>query len=96
MDPAIPPGGNMYIGAPRPDLLHQRHRIAAPVGNDMHCSAEAVDQGRSSGFIRSLSRAQREAYIAFYLAKGFEHVGETHFRIDDLGYLNNVYRFSLL
>ena len=42
------------------------------------------------------TNAENEPAIGFYLAKGFEHVGETHFRIDDQGYMNNVYRFDLL
>ncbi len=42
------------------------------------------------------TNAGNDPAIEFYLAKGFEHIGETHFRIDDQGYLNNVYRFSLL
>lgn len=34
--------------------------------------------------------------IAFYLKQGFEHVGETHFRIDNEAYLNNVYSYRLV
>jgi ribosomal protein S18 acetylase RimI-like enzyme len=30
--------------------------------------------------------------IAFYLKQGFEKVGTTHFRIQDQGYLNDVFR----
>jgi hypothetical protein len=30
--------------------------------------------------------------IAFYLKQGFEKVGTTHFRIQDEGYLNDVFR----
>ena len=41
------------------------------------------------------TNAENDPAIAFYLAKGFEHVGETHFFIEDKGYLNNVYRFAL-
>ena len=40
------------------------------------------------------TNSQNEPAIAFYLAQGFEHVGETSFSIKNKGYLNNVYRFS--
>lgn len=42
------------------------------------------------------TNAENDPAIGFYLRQGFEHVGETHFRIEDQGYLNNVYRLSLL
>lgn len=41
------------------------------------------------------TNAENDPAIAFYLAQGFEHVGETEFWIEDQGYLNNVYRLSL-
>ncbi len=41
------------------------------------------------------TNAQNAPAIAFYLAQGFEHVGETHFQIEDEGYLNNVYSYRL-
>ena len=41
------------------------------------------------------TNAENGPAIAFYLAKGFEHVGETDFCIEDKGYLNNIYRLSL-
>ena len=40
------------------------------------------------------TNVQDDPAIAFYLAQGFEHVGETNFCINDKGYLNNVYRLS--
>lgn len=41
------------------------------------------------------TNAENDPAIAFYLARGFEQVGETHFRIGDQGYLNNVYSYRL-
>lgn len=41
------------------------------------------------------TNAENDPAIAFYLAQGFEHVGETNFCIDDKGYLNNVYRLAI-
>ena len=39
------------------------------------------------------TNAENDPAIAFYLAQGFEQVGETHFRIEDERYLNNVYLY---
>lgn len=39
------------------------------------------------------TNAENSPAIAFYLAKGFEYVGETQFRIEDESYLNNVYAY---
>ncbi|WP_299822899.1 GNAT family N-acetyltransferase [uncultured Jannaschia sp.] len=41
------------------------------------------------------TNAENAPAIAFYLARGFTHVGETHFRIGNEGYRNNVYRYCL-
>lgn len=41
------------------------------------------------------TNAENDQAIAFYDKQGFEHVGETEFRIHDQGYLNNVYRKTL-
>lgn len=57
----------------------------------------AIDHCRDAGAasVWLTTNAENDPAIAFYLAKGFEHVGETDFRIDDKGYLNNVYRLAL-
>lgn len=39
------------------------------------------------------TNAENDPAIAFYLAQGFEQVGQTHFRIADEGYLNTVYAY---
>lgn len=41
------------------------------------------------------TNAENDPAIAFYLAQGFEKIGETNFVIEDQGYLNNVYRLML-
>ena len=41
------------------------------------------------------TNAENAPAIAFYLKHGFEHVGETYFRVEDKGYLNNVYSYRL-
>ena len=39
------------------------------------------------------TNAENDPAIGFYLAQGFDHVGETHFRIEGEEYLNNVYLY---
>lgn len=41
------------------------------------------------------TNAENTPAIGFYLAQGFQQVGETHFRIEDQAYLNNVYSYKL-
>lgn len=41
------------------------------------------------------TNAENAPAISFYLKQGFEHVGETYFRIGNEGYLNNVYSCRL-
>ena len=57
----------------------------------------ALDHCRdaSVGSVWLATNAENDPAIAFYLARGFEQVGETHFVIEGQGYLNNVYRFRL-
>ncbi len=54
-----------------------------------HCREEAVDS------VWLTTNAENDPAIEFYLSQGFEHVGETHFRIADAAYLNNVYSYRL-
>lgn len=57
----------------------------------------ALDHCRAAGgaSVWLTTNAENDPAIAFYLRQGFEQVGETHFRIGDQGYLNNVYRLAL-
>ncbi|MDF3415377.1 GNAT family N-acetyltransferase [Sulfitobacter sp. M57] len=52
-----------------------------------HCR----DQGKDAVWLTT--NAENAPAIAFYRAQGFEHVGETYFRVQDQGYLNNVYSY---
>ncbi len=54
-----------------------------------HCR----DHGAASVWLAT--NAENGPAIAFYLAQGFEWVGETHFRIGEERYLNNVYSHRL-
>lgn len=54
-----------------------------------HCR----DRGVTSVWLAT--NAENDPAIAFYLAQGFEQVGETNFCIADKGYLNNVYRLAV-
>lgn len=54
-----------------------------------HCRDQSVES------VWLATNAENGPAIAFYLAQGFLHVGETHFRIDEEAYLNNVYSYRL-
>ncbi|MDA7966047.1 GNAT family N-acetyltransferase [Ruegeria sp.] len=54
-----------------------------------HCRETAVES------VWLATNAENDPAIAFYLAQGFLHVGETHFKIDDEKYLNNVYSYQI-
>ena len=54
-----------------------------------HCRDKTVES------VWLTTNAENDPAIAFYLAQGFEHVGETHFRIKDARYLNNIYLYRL-
>lgn len=55
-----------------------------------------LDAGLRAAGSRSVwlaTNSENTPAIGFYLARGFEKVGTTHFRIRDQAYLNNVYRY---
>ena len=54
-----------------------------------HCAGQGVPS------VWLATNAENAPAIAFYLAQGFEHVGHTHFRVEDQAYLNNVYSLRL-
>ena len=54
----------------------------------------AREKGAESVWLTT--NAENSPAIAFYLSQGFEHVGETNFRIEDQSYLNNVYSFRIV
>ena len=54
-----------------------------------HCR----DQGDSAVWLTT--NAENAPAIAFYLAQGFEQIGETYFHVQDQGYLNNVYSYRV-
>ncbi len=53
----------------------------------------AHSQGAASVWLTT--NAENTPAIKFYHAQGFKQIGETHFRIDDEAYLNNVYSYPL-
>lgn len=57
----------------------------------------AIQHGRDAdaASVWLTTNAENDPAIAFYLSQGFEHVGETEFRIDGKGYPNNVYRLVI-
>ena len=54
-----------------------------------HCRRQNMD------VVWLSTNAENDPAIAFYLAQGFQQVGETQFSIGDKGYLNNVYALRL-
>lgn len=57
----------------------------------------AMDQCRAQGItaVWLATNAENTPAIAFYLAQGFTHVGETYFTVGTDRYLNNVYALAL-
>jgi len=55
----------------------------------LYCNAQSAKS------VWLATNAENAPAIAFYLAQGFIKVGETHFRIGEEAYLNNVYTLSL-
>lgn len=66
------------------------------IGTRLMSAALQECRDRSAGSVWLTTNAENDPAIGYYLAHGFEQIGETHFRIADQGYLNNVYRFTLL
>lgn len=61
------------------------------IGAALLDAALAQCDERGAGSVWLTTNAENAPAIAFYLARGFHYMGETHFRIADQGYLNNVY-----
>lgn len=57
----------------------------------------ALDHCRQQGVasVWLSTNAENMPAIAFYISQGFKEVGQTHFRIRNEGYLNNVYTCCL-
>ena len=51
-------------------------------------------QGTGAQAVWLATNAQNTPAIDFYLRHGFTYVGQTHFRVQDCAYLNNVYAFD--
>lgn len=65
------------------------------IGTALLRAAVAYAQETGAPSVWLTTNAENAPAIGFYLSVGFEHVGETHFRIEGEGYLNNVYRLPL-
>ena len=55
-----------------------------------HCREQSAES------VWLATNAENTPAIAFYLAQGFSHIGETHFRMGKEAYLNNVYAYPLI
>jgi len=54
-----------------------------------HCHEESVQS------VWVATNSENTPAINFYIAQGFENVGNTHFRIQDQAYLNDVFSYTL-
>jgi len=63
------------------------------VGNRLLTAALDHCRVQNAPSVWLTTNAENDPAIAFYLRRGFEHIGETQFRIGGQGYLNNVYRY---
>ena len=74
--------------------VQPRHH-GAGIGKRLLNAACAHARDMQAGSVWLATNAENDPAIGFYLAQGFDHVGETHFRVQDQAYLNNVYRLTL-
>ncbi|MFY2822803.1 GNAT family N-acetyltransferase [Ruegeria sp. MALMAid1280] len=65
------------------------------IGKRLLAAALEFCKGQGEDAVWLATNAENTPAIAFYHAQGFEHIGETHFRIDGNEYLNNVYALRL-
>ncbi len=65
------------------------------IGKRLLKSALQCCLDKKAGLVWLTTNAENDPAIAFYLAQGFEQIGETLFHIGDEGYLNNVYALHL-
>jgi len=65
------------------------------IGKKLLTAALRYCQEQSAESVWLATNAENGPAIAFYLAQKFLHVGETHFRIGEEAYLNNVYAYYL-
>ncbi len=64
------------------------------IGHALLQAGIALAQARDAKGLWLATNAENAPAISFYLAQGFTHVGETHFRVQDQAYLNNVYALT--
>jgi len=61
------------------------------IGKALLRAAADACADRGAADIWLATNAENDPAIGFYLAQGFAQIGETHFRVQDQCYLNNVY-----
>lgn len=65
------------------------------IGKDLLTAALEYCRDQERDVVWLTTNTENAPAIAFYLAQDFKQIGETHFRIGDEGYLNNVYALHL-
>lgn len=84
-----------WVGMEISTLYVQPRHHGKGIGKGLLAAALEFCRGQQEDVIWLATNAENTPAIAFYLAQGFEHIGETYFRIEDSGYLNNVYALRL-
>lgn len=65
------------------------------IGKRLFNAAREHARDERSESVWLTTNADNTLAIAFYLSQGFKKAGETHFYIQEEGYLNNVYSYRL-
>ncbi|WP_090220306.1 GNAT family N-acetyltransferase [Litoreibacter janthinus] len=76
-------------------LYVQPYHHGKGIGKRLLSAAFQYARGKGVKSVWLATNAENSPAIAFYLSQGFEHVGETHFQIENDAYLNNVYCYRL-
>lgn len=74
--------------------VQPRHH-GSGVGTALLNAALAACRARGVTRVWLATNAQNTPAIDYYLRQGFTQVGETHFRVQDQAYLNNVYGLEI-
>ncbi|MBT6191568.1 MAG: GNAT family N-acetyltransferase, partial [Tateyamaria sp.] len=65
------------------------------IGRRLLDAATKYASEKEAGSVWLTTNAENSPSIVFYLAQGYKYVGQTHFRIEDKAYLNNLYSYHL-
>lgn len=93
--PSIPASAKGAYNTEIATLYVQPRHHNTGIGRNLLRAALAHCRAKGMASVWLTTNAENAPAIAFYLAQGFTQIGETHFRIGDAAYLNNVYALHL-